>query len=161
MKSAATGADLYDAVTITCTNGATISATGVGACPDKGFKVVGNWLFGTAGMLSYSGLAGSDNVQLEEGATKERDVAGAASGPRLEIWTNDGAHERGPPFEFGHLGQDGPGPGSLDAFVKACNGEKFYEGAGPHVGLKAVATIEAIYRSAQAGGPVEVSDGCA
>ena len=160
-KSAATGADLYDAVTITCTNGATISATGVGACPDKGFKVVGNWLFGTAGMLSYSGLAGSDNVQLEEGATKERDVAGAASGPRLEIWTNDGAHERGPPFEFEHLEQDGPGPGSLDAFVKACNGETFYEGAGPHVGLKAVATIEAIYRSAQAGGPVEVSDGCA
>ena len=160
-KSAATGADLYDAVTITCTNGATISATGVGACPDKGFKVVGNWLFGTAGMLSYSGLAGSDNVQLEEGKASERDVAGAASGPRLEIWTNDGAHERGPPFEFEHLEQDGPGPGSLDAFVKACNGETFYEGAGPHIGLKAVATIEAIYRSAQAGGPVEVSDGCA
>ena len=86
------GADLYDAVTITCTNGATISATGVGACPDKGFKVVGNWLFGTAGMLSYSGLAGSDNVQLEEGATKERDVACAASGPRMpgpvqRIWS--------------------------------------------------------------------------
>ena len=112
-------------------------------------------------MLSYSGLAGSDNVQLEEGKASERDVAGAASGPRLEIWTNDGAHERGPPFEFEHLEQDGPGPGSLDAFVKACNGETFYEGAGPHVGLKAVATIEAIYRSAQAGGPVEVSDGCA
>ena len=60
-----------------------------------------------------------------------------------------------------HVLEVGPGPGSLDAFVKACNGETFYEGAGPHVGLKAVATIEAIYRSAQAGGPVEVSDGCA
>ena len=122
-KSAATGADLYDAVTITCTNGATISATGVGACPDKGFKVVGNWLFGTAGMLSYSGLAGSDNVQLEEGAAKERDVAGAASGPRLEIWTNDGAHERGPPFEFEHLEQDGPAPARSTR--SACNGETF------------------------------------
>ena len=59
-----TGADMHDAMTIVCTNGATISASGVGAVPDHGFKVVGTWVFGTEGMLSYSGLAGSDNVKL-------------------------------------------------------------------------------------------------
>ena len=32
--------------------------------PDHGFKVVGTWVFGTEGMMSYSGLAGSDNVKL-------------------------------------------------------------------------------------------------
>ena len=35
-----------------------------GAVPDLGFKVVGTWVFGTQGMLSYCGLAGSDNVQV-------------------------------------------------------------------------------------------------
>lgn len=52
--SETTGADLYDAVVITCTNGCTINASGVGTCPDKGFKIIGNWLFGTKGMLSVS-----------------------------------------------------------------------------------------------------------
>merc|ERR1719473_1905879 len=58
-NSAVTGADLYDAVVVTCTNGCTISASGIGACPDTGTKVVGNWLFGTKGMLTYGGAAGS------------------------------------------------------------------------------------------------------
>lgn len=50
-NSKVTGADVYDSIVITCTNGATISASGVGAIPDQGFKVVGNWIFGTEGML--------------------------------------------------------------------------------------------------------------
>ena len=111
-----TGADIFDSVTITCTNGCTINASGVGSCPDRGFKVVGNWLFGTEGMLSYSGLAGSDNVNIDSSA------AATSSNQRshLEIWMNDGTHVVGPPVEFEHLDQDGTGPGSMDALVAAC-----------------------------------------
>jgi len=47
-----TGADIYNAAVITCTNGATISLSGIGVIPDHGFKVVGNWVFGSEGMLS-------------------------------------------------------------------------------------------------------------
>lgn len=39
MHSEVTGADIYDSLTITCTCGAVISASGVGTCPDGGFKV--------------------------------------------------------------------------------------------------------------------------
>ena len=156
-KSATTGADLYDSVVITCTSGATISASGVGACPDKGFKVVGNWLFGTQGMLSYCGLAGSDNVQLVEGDAEA--AAATRHRPHLEIWRNDGTHEVGPPVEFEHLDQGGTGPGSMDAFVAACRGEPYYVGVGAVEGVKAVAAIEAMYRSA-ASGQAEPVHGC-
>ena len=57
-----TGADLYNAVVVTCTNGCTINASGVGTCPDNGFKIVGNWLFGTEGMMSYNGFIGDIQV---------------------------------------------------------------------------------------------------
>uniref|UniRef100_A0A7S4K568 Gfo/Idh/MocA-like oxidoreductase N-terminal domain-containing protein n=1 Tax=Odontella aurita TaxID=265563 RepID=A0A7S4K568_9STRA len=151
-KSETTGADLFDAAIITCTNGCTISASGVGTCPDGGFKVVGNWIFGTGGMLSYCGLAGSDNVQAvdddDDGAdSNER----SAARNRMELWTNDGEHEYGPPVEFEHLDQDGAGPGSLDAWIRACRGEDYFEGAGAVVGLKAVGAIDAMYRSFESG----------
>ena len=77
----------------------------------------------------------------------------------LEIWTNDGAHEVGPPVEFEHLDQDGTGPGSLDALVRACNGKDYFNGAGAVEGLKAVCTIDAMYRSAKSGGAESVR-GC-
>lgn len=158
--SEVTGADLYNAVTVTCTNGCTISASGVGTCPDKGFKVVGNWLFGSEGMLSYCGLAGSDNVNCGLGSTAD-DAASASAKPRnsLEVWRNDGTHEVGPPVEFEHLDQKGTGPGSMDAWVDACRGQPYFAGAGAVEGLKAVATIDAMYRSAKSGQPEAVT-GC-
>ena len=145
-------------MTITCTNGATISASGVGACPDKGFKVVGNWIFGTEGMMSYCGLAGSDNVKI----SSEEAAAGkhAGRGPsHLELWQNDGSHHVGPPVEFEHLDQESTGPGSMDAWVQACLGQPFYVGAGALEGLKAVAVIDAMYRSAHSG-QMETVRGC-
>ena len=149
-ESEKTGADLYNACVITRTNGCTINASGVGSCPDKGFKVVGNWIFGTGGMMSYNGLAGSDNVQIDEDADVVKGGEGGG-GPHLDIWTNDGAHQIGPPVEFEFLDQDGPGPGSMDAFVKACNGDEYFIGAGSLEGLKAVCAIDAMYRSAKSG----------
>ena len=157
--SKVTGADLFDAVIIKCTNGCTISASGVGAAPDNGAKVVGNWLFGDKGMLSYGGLAGSDNVENDATA------AGAEAAPggkrsHLELWGHDGSHMVGPPFQFESLDQEGTGPGSMDAFVAACRGEEYFEGAGALEGLKAVATIEAMYRSMHSGKTEEVADAC-
>ena len=119
-------------------------------------------------MLSYCGLAGSDNVQLDDGGGGEADAkrrkeegGGPRGGPRLEVWTNAGEHEVGPPVEFEHLDQGGTGPGSMDAFVKACRGEDYFAGAGALEGLKAVATIEALYRSAKSGAAEDVADPCA
>ena len=158
--SKTTGADLFDAVVVTCTNGATISASGVGSCPDTGAKVVGNWLFGSGGMLSYGGLAGSDNVENEAGMGAESAQPRGMGASRLEYWLGDGTHTVGPAFEFEHLDQGGTGPGSMDAWIAACRGEPYFDGAGALVGLKAVATIEAMYRSARSGKAEPVSDTC-
>ena len=59
--SEVTGADLYDAVTIRCTNGATVTVSGVGNMPGSA-KIVHNTIFGTEGMLTYSGYAYGDNA---------------------------------------------------------------------------------------------------
>jgi hypothetical protein len=50
-------------------------------------------------------------------------------------------------------------PGSMDAWLKACLGQEYFVGAGPLEGLKSVATIEAMYRSAQSG-QMEQVRGC-
>lgn len=125
--------------------------------PDHGHKVVSNWIFGTTGVLSYSALAGSDNV-ANDAANGTQPTATAA--PRLEIWRTDGAHSSGPPVAFENLEQTGTGPGSLDAWVRACRGEDYWVGSGTLEGLKAVATIDAMYRSARSGRAEEVK-GCA
>lgn len=44
----------------------------------------------------------------------------------------------------------------MDAFVNACNGKPYYVGAGIDEGLKTVATIEAMYRSALSGLPEDI-----
>jgi hypothetical protein len=69
-----------------------------------------------------------------------------------------GTHELGPPVEFEHLDQVAA-PGSMDAWLKACLGQEYFVGAGPLEGLKSVATIEAMYRSAQSG-QMEQVRGC-
>ena len=111
-------------------------------------------------MLSYGGLAGSDNVENE--AAAEAGGGRAKAGARLEYWRNDnGTHVIGPAFEFEHLDQGGTGPGSMDAWIAACHGVEYYAGATALEGLKAVATIEAMYRSAQTGKAESVADACA
>lgn len=108
-------------------------------------------------MLSYGGQAGSDNVENADAAVSE---AERASGARLQWWLHDGTHHEGPPFEFEHLDPNSTGPGSMDAWVAACRGEPYFAGAGALDGLKAVATIDAMYRSAKSGKAEVVSDPC-
>ena len=166
VHSESTGADIHDALTLTCTNGAVIAVCGAGTAPDAGFKVVANWVFGTRGMLHYGGLAGSDAAAPGadgDGSAAARRAsavtAAQAKGARLQVWRHDGAHSAGAPFAFESLDQAGPGPGSLHAFVSACRGEEYEVGAGPVEGLKAVAAIDALYRSIRSGKPESVA-GC-
>ena len=48
----------------------------------------------------------------------------------------------------------------MDAWVSACRGQPYFEGAGALEGLKAVATIDGIYRSARSGKAEPVLDAC-
>ena len=105
----------------------------------------------------YNGLAGSDNVKIDDAG--EGKVAEGSSSPCLEIWTNGGEHEVGPPVQFEHLDQDGTGPGSLDAWIQACRGKEYFVGAGALEGLKSACTIDAMYRSSVSGQPEPVK-GC-
>jgi hypothetical protein len=68
-----TGADIYNSAVITCTNGATISLSGIGVIPDHGFKVVGNWVFGSEGMLSCNDLCANTG---SDGALGDYDTSG-------------------------------------------------------------------------------------
>jgi predicted dehydrogenase len=56
-----------------------------------------------------------------------------------------------PGFEFENTDQDGDGPESLQNFLDACLGRDYFPGADAEVGLKAVATLDAMYRSALSG----------
>lgn len=146
--SPVTGADLRDVLTVTCEGGATISATGIADAP-PGRKIVRNEVFGTQGMLTYSGSApmrGSGVTDLSS---------------RLELRRHDGTVEQGPPFAFEWLEQTGTGPGSLDALVNACRGQPFVAAAGALEGLRAVATVDAMYRSALSGSAERVAEECA
>ena len=117
-------------------------------------------------MLHYGGLAGSDGAAPgadDDGSAAARRAsavaAAQAKGARLQVWRHDGAHAVGAPFAFESLDPEGPGPGSLHAFVSACRGEAYEVGAGPVEGLKAVAAIDALYRSIRSGSPEPVA-GC-
>ena len=166
VHSEVTGADTHDALVVTCSNGALLQASGVGTCPDGGFKVVSNWIFGSEGMLYFGGLAGSDGVagaSPGDGSPQARQAAAVAAaqaqGARLQLWRHDGAHRAGAPFAFESFDPNSAGPGSLDAFVRACRGESYQVGAGPVEGLKVVATLDALYRSVQSRQP-ELVVGC-
>jgi hypothetical protein len=77
---------------------------------------------------------------------------------RLELRRPDGStevlHED---FHFENLDADGLGPESLQAFVQLCCGSKdVYAGANVMDGLRSIQTIDAMYRSHDSSGPVNV-----
>jgi len=64
--------------------------------------------------------------------------------------------ETGPIVEFENLNKEGTGPGGMDALIAACQGLPYNNMAGRDEGLKSVATIDAMYRSAMSGQAVDV-----
>eukprot|EP00933_Yihiella_yeosuensis_P058784 TRINITY_DN5949_c2_g1_i1.p1 TRINITY_DN5949_c2_g1~~TRINITY_DN5949_c2_g1_i1.p1 ORF type:complete len:371 (+),score=73.18 TRINITY_DN5949_c2_g1_i1:41-1153(+) len=132
-----TGADLFDTAVIKCTNGATISVEGTAAIPFKSYtessKQIDNKIFGSEGMLMYSG----DDYNPDSGS--------------LVLKRHDLREQTFPGFYFENYGQEGDGPESVKFFLDGCLGKSFFNGADVHVGLKAVQTIDAMYRSANSG----------
>ena len=139
--SKASGADLCDAAVVRCVGGAAIAVSGSASVPGDAHgaapvgKRVDFTIFGDEGALTYGG-----------------DDQDPASG-RLELRLRDGAREVVDGFRFENYEPEGAGPESLDHFIRGCLGEPFYEGAGAEVGLQAVRTLDAMYRSARSGLP--------
>eukprot|EP01063_Lacrimia_lanifica_P037683 TRINITY_DN780_c0_g1_i2.p1 TRINITY_DN780_c0_g1~~TRINITY_DN780_c0_g1_i2.p1 ORF type:complete len:383 (+),score=147.37 TRINITY_DN780_c0_g1_i2:69-1217(+) len=137
-RSAASGADLTDAVLVRCNDNASISVSAGTVWPgnEHGDDKTGKWfdikVFGEKGVLSYCG----DDKKPESG--------------RLEVKKMDGSpaymHEGG--FLMENTEAEGHGPESLQTFITACRGLPYRNSADHNVGLQAVRFLEAMYRSA-------------
>jgi predicted dehydrogenase len=176
--SARSGADIYNAGSIRCTNGCLISISGTATtCPAytvsvgegdrnepdspplpplggslsttittkvRHGKLIDNKIFGSEGMLLYSG----DDADAS---------SGCLSVSRIDETVNQAFPELGG-FQFENTAHADEGglPESLAAFVDACNGRPHWSGAPSSLGLLVVRTVDALYRSAKSGLPEQV-----
>lgn len=136
---------MYNSATIRCTSGATISVQGVGNVPGSN-KKVDNKIFGTEGLLTYSGDA------VESVGADAMPASGA-----LVLQRHDNENQSYPGFEFENLDKSSNGPESLQTFIEACLGKSIFNAADSEVGCKAVLAIDAMYRSAKSGKEEEVA----
>lgn len=153
VHSEKTGADVSLSATIRCYDGsnskelAVMNVSGTSLLPGNAHsepqigKVAEIKIFGTEGSL----LFGGDDREPNSG--------------RLELRRPDGStevlHEN---FHFENLDAEGLGPESLQNFVQLCCGSKdvVYAGANVMDGLRSIQTIDAMYRSHDSSGPVNV-----
>lgn len=142
--SETSGADMYNSATIRCTSGATISVQGVGNIPG-GNKKIDNKIFGTEGILTYSGDA------VESVGDDAMPTSGA-----LVLQRHDNQNETWPGFQFENLDKSSNGPESVQTFIEACLGQPVFNAADSEIGCKAVLAIDAMYRSAKSGREVDV-----
>lgn len=150
IHSTESGADIAFSASVKCKDegddddleDVVISASGTTLIPDKGdgAKRVSVEIFGTEGCLLYSGV--------------DQDPKSG----RLELINEDGSseilHEE---FAFENLDNEGLGPESLQEFVEVCNGNTdVYEGSTVLNALRAVQTIDAMYKSNESKRPEDV-----
>jgi predicted dehydrogenase len=160
--STKSGGDIYNAGSIRCTNGCLISISGTattsplystasGSDSDgivntktREGKLIDNKIFGSEGMLLYSG----DDTDP---------TSGCLSVSRLDGTVNDSYPNLGG-FLFENTAHADAGgmPESLESFVAACNGLPYWSGAPSSLGLLIVRTVDALYRSAKSGQPEQV-----
>lgn len=134
MAESATGADLYDALSIRFAGGATAAVSGSGTVPKGlGFQVDLR-LFGSEGMLLYDLEEGRERLDVR----RERPEAGAPepAAAGLAMHPGDGAYACVEPVE---------------RFVDLCLGRPVENDAPGEVGLRAVEVLDAAYRSARSG----------
>jgi len=143
--SETTGADVYNSATVRCDGGATISVQGIGDIAGP-CKKVDNKIFGTEGMLIFSG----DLVESAAVGTSSCTSEG------LVLQRHDGNNQTFPGFEFENFEKEGNGPESVQTLIAACLGQDIFNAADAEVGCKSVVSIEAMYRSAKLGQEVEV-----
>jgi len=145
--SEVTGADVSHSATITCNDGVVFSLSGTSLLPGYEHskppvgKRVGIEIFGTEGTLIYGG----DDQDPTSGCVQLR-TSSASDAGQVEVTERTDLG-----FRFENTEMAGFGPESLLEFVSVCEGGTPYVGAGSAVGLKAVQTIEAMYRSNASG----------
>ena len=152
--SSKSGADIYNAGTIRCTNGCVISISGTATTSPaysvsegndlsnmqtklRNGKLIDNKIFGTEGMLLYSG----DDSDSSSGSLS----VSRLDGSRIETYPELGGFL----FENTDNSEVGEMPESLASFVDACNGLDYWRGAPSSLGLLTVRTVGALYRSAK------------
>ena len=157
--SAKSGADLYDAGSIRCSNGCLITISGVATtspaytatmshAPDtrpvttgkiQTGKLIDNKIYGSEGMLLYCG----DDADPS---------SGCLSVSRLDGTRNQAYPELGGfLFENTAHAEAGGKPESLQSLLDACNGMPYWSGTSSELGLLVVRTVDALYRSAKSG----------
>jgi predicted dehydrogenase len=139
-RSEHSGADLTDAALIRCAGGCSISFSASCAWPgnEYGEQTTGKHfdikMFGSKGVLMFGG----DDKHPSSGRLELRYHDGRPS------YTSEG-------FMMENTEAAGNGPESLIEFIKACRGLPYRNGADQNVGLQAVRTLDAMYRSAASG----------
>ena len=145
--SEVTGADVSHSATIICDDGVVFSLSGTSLLPGYEHskppvgKRVGIEIYGTEGALIYGG----DDQDPTSGCLQLR-TSDTSDAGQVEI-----TERKDLGFLFENTETSGLGPESLLEFVSVCKGDKPYVGASSAVGLKAVQTIEAMYRSNASG----------
>jgi predicted dehydrogenase len=148
-----TGADVVASINVFCSNGATISISGLANVPGDR-KHIGNTIVGSKGVLRYSGSA--HGKEPDEGRMEWMMKDGQGANEVIEGFESENLNTNtGTDGTEGVDGTEGEGvlwPESVLSFIDACLGKDLqYIGADATVGFKAVATIDAIYRSARSG----------
>lgn len=120
-------------------------------CPVGG-KQINNIIVGSQGMLQYSGF--TPDVLIETSTEGKMEWSFPISADRVDKRSRYES-ERVNSFVFENLetgvNGHGRGPESVHEFINGCRGNDFYNGADATIGFKAVATIDAIYRSSKSG----------
>lgn len=144
--SQVTGADIYDAGVVRFKSGALMIISGVACIPPSSTnKQIDNKIYGTNGMLLYSGndgdqTSGSLQLKLFDGSIVDFNQ------PEHCLDSSIGRLDG---FKFENTESDGLGPESLLNFVDACLGKEIWQGASSNLGVQVVGIIEAMYRSAK------------
>ena len=145
--SEVTGADVSHSATITCEDGTVFSLSGTSLLPGYEHskppvgKRVAIEIYGTEGTLIYGG----DDQDPTSGYLELRTADASKAGQVEAIGRKDLG------FHFENCEASGMGPESLLEFVTVCEGGRPYVGANSTLGVKAVQTIEAMYRSNASG----------
>jgi predicted dehydrogenase len=152
VHSEKTEADVSLSATIRCYDGssskelAIMNVSGTSLLPGNAHSLP------PVGKLADIKIFGTDGSLLFGGDDRDPDSG------RLELRRPDGRtevlHEN---FHFENLDADGLGPESLQNFVQLCCGNMdVYAGANVMDGLRSIQTIDAMYRSHDSGGPVNI-----
>ena len=171
--STKSGADIYNAGSIRCSNGCLISISGTATTSpdycasvptldndeDKDISDSSGYTHTKTNTKHRHGkhidnkIFGSEGMLLYSGDDADSS-SGCLSVSRLDGSRNEAFPELGGfLFENTVHADEGGMPESLASFVAACNGLPYWSGAPSALGLMVVRTVDALYRSAKSGQP--------